>query len=79
MLPHVVLFRSEDKPFDDALRAEVFAHYRGDAAPGVSKYASLVHFVAPASTIARTHETMVNVGIGCAVGLPAVAGLAHAD
>jgi glycosyltransferase involved in cell wall biosynthesis len=33
-LPHIVLYRSEDKPFDDALRAEVFAHYRGDASRG---------------------------------------------
>src|SRR3954462_12623702 len=33
-LPQIVLFKSEDKPFDDALRAEVFAHYRNEAVPG---------------------------------------------
>jgi len=33
-LPQVVLFKREDKPFDDALRAEVFRAFRGDARPG---------------------------------------------
>lgn len=33
-LPQVVLFKREDKPFDDALRAEVFRAYRDDAQAG---------------------------------------------